>query len=69
MRLAWRIAQLTLVLTATQIFAFSQREYTSLLSPASLSMGTTGYVYVPTACQKGACMFVRTVALACLHTL
>ncbi|ELR13970.1 PHB depolymerase [Acanthamoeba castellanii str. Neff] len=47
-------ANLTLVLTTTQIFAFSQREYTSLLSPASLSMGNTGYVYVPTACQKGA---------------
>jgi hypothetical protein len=67
-RLAQRSAQLTLVLTTTQIFAFSQREYTSLLSPASLSMGNTGYVYVPTACQKGACTFVHSGVLACLRT-
>jgi hypothetical protein len=37
-----------------QIFTFSQAQYTSLY-PSALSMGNTGYVYVPASCQKGAC--------------
>jgi len=35
------------------IFTFSQAQYTSLY-PSAISMGNTGYVYVPASCQKGA---------------
>jgi len=38
---------------ATNIFTFNQQYYTPA-SPASISMGQTGYVYVANACQQGA---------------
>jgi hypothetical protein len=42
-----------------QIFSFGQQQYAPL-PLESISMGPTGYVYVPTACQQGA----RTLALS-----
>jgi hypothetical protein len=38
----------------SQLLAFSQANYTGG-SPSSVSMGDTGFIYVPTSCQKGAC--------------
>merc|ERR1711974_452267 len=35
------------------LFAFNQGAYTPGISPASISMDETGFVYVPTSCQNG----------------
>jgi len=53
---------------ATNILSFSQSDFTNG-NPSSISMGPTGYVYVPTACRNGAVCKLHINFHGCAQTI